>query len=401
MKKRVFCILYAIVMLFTIITGTFAENISSPVYDKANVLSESEERYLSEMIVQLQDAYDLDLALITVNSSKTSKLDAEARNFAQNAGFRNAVILSAGNNGGYQINLSGNADKVFTQTVLSEFADECYFPLYFEEKSYFDGFDDFLKNTAVVLNDYSSKMECTIGNTVITSNGKGKARITVSVNLVNYSDNAILIKDALDCTLSANGKNVSGKLSFPYKSVYSLEELEGTVSFDADSQELENGYVTVACLHAEQRIDLNKARDERSESDKKTGSTKTKPSATATPVPQKGLNKNGSYTSKEDVAAYLRQYGKLPPNYISKAEAKSLGWDSTKGNLWKVAPGKSIGGDRFGNYEGLLPSGSYTECDIDYQGGYRDSKRLVFRKEKNEWFIYYTEDHYNTFTEVK
>ncbi len=401
MKKKVFCLLAAIVMLFTILTGTIAENGYSPVYDKANVLSNAEEVYLSESIVQLQDAYDLDIALITVNSSKKSKLESEARNFAAKAGLSNAVILSAGNNGGYQVVLTGNAEEVFTPTVLSAFADECYFPLYFEEKSYFDAFDDFLNNAADVLTDYSSRMECTIGDAVITANGKGKARITLSVSLINYSDDAIQIKDALNCTLIANGKMANGKLSFPYKSVYSLEELEGTVSFDADGTELGNGYVTIACLHAKQSIDLSEARDERTENEKKALNENTKPSATATPVPQKGLEKNGSYSSKEDVAAYLRQYGKLPPNYITKSEAERLGWDSSKGNLWKVAPGKSIGGDRFGNYEGLLPGGSYTECDIDYQGGYRDSKRLVFRKEKNQWFIYYTEDHYNTFTEVK
>ena len=30
------------------------------------------------------------------------------------------------------------------------------------------------------------------------------------------------------------------------------------------------------------------------------------------------LDENGSYTTKEDVALYLHQYGHLPPNFITK-----------------------------------------------------------------------------------
>ena len=108
-------------------------------------------------------------------------------------------------------------------------------------------------------------------------------------------------------------------------------------------------------------------------------------------------DKDGSYTSKEDVAAYINAYGCLPQNFITKNEAKKLGWDSSQNYLSDVAPGKSIGGDRFGNYEGLLPEAdgrSYTECDIDYTSGKRNAKRIVF---SNDGLIYYTEDHYNTF----
>ena len=57
-----------------------------------------------------------------------------------------------------------------------------------------------------------------------------------------------------------------------------------------------------------------------------------------------------AYTDKDHVAAYIHIYRKLPPNYITKAEARSLGWKD-KGTLDQVAPGKSIGGDRFSNYE--------------------------------------------------
>ena len=75
---------------------------------------------------------------------------------------------------------------------------------------------------------------------------------------------------------------------------------------------------------------------------------------------------DGSYTSKEDVALYIHLYGCLPSNFITKSEARELGWKS--GSVEKYAPGKCIGGDRFGNYEGLLPKAAgrtYYECDID------------------------------------
>ena len=92
------------------------------------------------------------------------------------------------------------------------------------------------------------------------------------------------------------------------------------------------------------------------------------------------LWEDGTYTSKEDVAAYLHQYGHLPSNFITKKEAKKLGWVSSEGNLGEVAPGMSIGGDYFGNYEGNLPEADgrdYHECDIDSDGSYRGAKRIV------------------------
>lgn len=109
---------------------------------------------------------------------------------------------------------------------------------------------------------------------------------------------------------------------------------------------------------------------------------------------------DGWYTSKEDVSLYLYTYGELPDNYITKDEAYALGWDSQAGNLWDVADGMSIGGDRFGNREGLLPEEDgrkYYECDIDYEGGYRNGKRLVY---SNDGLIFYTEDHYESFEEI-
>lgn len=119
---------------------------------------------------------------------------------------------------------------------------------------------------------------------------------------------------------------------------------------------------------------------------------------TTSPTPS--VDKKGSYTSPEDVAEYIHTFGTLPGNFITKSEARDLGWDNSKGNLWDVAEGKSIGGDRFGNYEGLLPKAEgrkYTECDVNYEGGYRGSERIIF---SNDGLIFYTDDHYQTFTQL-
>ena len=108
------------------------------------------------------------------------------------------------------------------------------------------------------------------------------------------------------------------------------------------------------------------------------------------------IDEDGSYTSKEEVALYIHTYGRLPNNFITKKEAQALGWPG--GSLEPYAPGKCIGGSRFGNYEGLLPEKegrTYTECDIDTLGAEsRGAKRIVF---SNDGLIYYTGDHYESF----
>ncbi len=108
------------------------------------------------------------------------------------------------------------------------------------------------------------------------------------------------------------------------------------------------------------------------------------------------IEENGSYDDKDSVALYIHTYGKLPQNYISKAEAEKLGWSG--GSVEKFAEGKCIGGAKFGNYEGLLPKKEgrqYYECDIDTLGkDSRGAKRIVY---SNDGLIYYTDDHYESF----
>lgn len=111
------------------------------------------------------------------------------------------------------------------------------------------------------------------------------------------------------------------------------------------------------------------------------------------------LDPDGAYTSKDDVALYLYLYGELPDNFITKNEARDLGWPG--GSLEPYAPGKSIGGDYFGNYEGKLPKRKglqYHECDIDTMGRKsRGSKRIIYGTDGS---IYYTDDHYESFTQL-
>lgn len=112
---------------------------------------------------------------------------------------------------------------------------------------------------------------------------------------------------------------------------------------------------------------------------------------------QSVIDEDGSYTSKDEVALYIHTYGHLPKNYITKKQAEAEGWTSGDA-VSSFAPGKCIGGDRFGNYEGLLPKKkgrTYTECDIDAYGRKsRGSRRIVF---SNDGLIYYTGDHYKSF----
>lgn len=125
-----------------------------------------------------------------------------------------------------------------------------------------------------------------------------------------------------------------------------------------------------------------------------------------TPAPDSGneteatgnaIDEDGTYSSCDDVALYIHMFGHLPGNFITKKQARELGWGG--GSVEDYAPGMCIGGDHFGNYEGLLPDKpgrSYIECDIDTLGrNGRGAKRIIF---SNDGLIYYTEDHYSTFT---
>ena len=116
---------------------------------------------------------------------------------------------------------------------------------------------------------------------------------------------------------------------------------------------------------------------------------------TSSPIDQTVPVLGEYYYDLENVVLYIEYYGELPDNYITKDEARDLGWKG--GTPERYLEGSAIGGDRFGNREGLLPKGNYTECDLNTLGeDERGAERLVF----SDTEYYYTEDHYESFTQV-
>lgn len=119
-------------------------------------------------------------------------------------------------------------------------------------------------------------------------------------------------------------------------------------------------------------------------------------------LPDIGSPQAGSaQTQFDEVAEYISEHHDLPDYYITKKEARERGWKPSEGNLDKVAPGKSIGGDVFQNREGLLPKKkgrTWYEADINYSGGTRGSDRILY---SSDGLIYKTTDHYQTFEQMK
>lgn len=121
-----------------------------------------------------------------------------------------------------------------------------------------------------------------------------------------------------------------------------------------------------------------------------------KPKATPTPAAEFDL----PITDPQQIVNYLDRYGELPENFITKDEAIALGWDSRYNYVGEVAPGMSIGGDRFGNYERRLPEKKgrkWYECDANYRGKKRGAQRVLF---SSDGLYFYTDDHYQTFTQL-
>lgn len=138
-----------------------------------------------------------------------------------------------------------------------------------------------------------------------------------------------------------------------------------------------------------------------SKTDKSSSSSKTELSSKSEDI----VVETGKYTSRDSVAAYLCKFDKLPNNYVGKNEGQKL-YESSTGSTftkWNFNPWKTlgvmIGGDSFSNSEKLLPDGTYHEADVDYGNVQsRGTKRLVYQ---TGCIIYYTADHYETFTRLE
>lgn len=117
--------------------------------------------------------------------------------------------------------------------------------------------------------------------------------------------------------------------------------------------------------------------------------------AQAAPDAPVAVAENGRYDDAVHVAAYLVRFGRLPGNFLTKNEARARGWDG--GPLEPFAPGCSIGGDHFGNFEGKLPRAKgrkYRECDLEATGKRRGPVRLIW---SNDGLFFVTRDHYESF----
>lgn len=125
----------------------------------------------------------------------------------------------------------------------------------------------------------------------------------------------------------------------------------------------------------------------------------TEPDVQTEAEPEALVTEDGLYTTKDEVALYIHLYGHLPANFVSKKDAQAAGWEG--GSLDPYFDGMSIGGDRFGNYEKLLPDApgrKWTECDINtLHARSRGAERIVF---SNDGLIFYTGDHYESFEQL-
>ncbi|MBB4806106.1 hypothetical protein HNP38_001378 [Chryseobacterium defluvii] len=100
-------------------------------------------------------------------------------------------------------------------------------------------------------------------------------------------------------------------------------------------------------------------------------------------------------TEEKKVISYVKRNHRLPDYYITKSEARRLGWNPSKGNLCEVLPGKAIGGDKFSNRERKLPGNEkYFEADVNYRCGNRNADRIVYTKDGD---VYLTKNHYKSF----
>lgn len=172
----------------------------------------------------------------------------------------------------------------------------------------------------------------------------------------------------------------------------------------SSSKQIELSSSTILSSSSDKGISSSELHVSSSEEIKLSSSVEQSSSSVATKSIYEAVEESGLYTTRDSVAAYLCKFDKLPGNYVGKNEGISL-YETKTGNTfpkWNFNPwtmlGVMIGGDVFENREGLLPSGSYHEADVDYSAKNRGTKRLIYQ---SDCVIYYTADHYETFNKLE
>lgn len=206
------------------------------------------------------------------------------------------------------------------------------------------------------------------------------------------------------CTVSVepvDGDDVDSSSSSVAESSSSEKKSSGSVA-KSSSSEKKSSSSAVESSSTEKSLSSSVA--ESSSSEKKSSSSVAESSSATEKSIYEAVEESGIYTTKDSVAAYLCKFDKLPSNYVNQSEGKAL-YESETGKTfekWNFNPwttiGVMIGGDTFGNNEGLLPKGSYHEADVDYSAKNRGTKRLVYQA---DCVIYYTADHYESFTKLE
>jgi hypothetical protein len=115
------------------------------------------------------------------------------------------------------------------------------------------------------------------------------------------------------------------------------------------------------------------------------------------------VNRNTAYYTRAEVALYLKQFGDLPINYLSKTQAN----DAFGSYMEAITNNYNIGGDLFrydGSITSMTDSQDLRECDLypnrqeTLSAGSRGEYRMVYSADGNE--VFYTTDHYVTFVHV-
>lgn len=121
-------------------------------------------------------------------------------------------------------------------------------------------------------------------------------------------------------------------------------------------------------------------------------------------ITTKRVSLNKEYTSVDQVALYLKTYHELPSNYITK-----YGKDNAPNHGGDISD-RIMGGDTHWN-EGQLAAfrvdanTPLKECDIRMETytllpSLRGTYRLVYTTNTKNVRVFYTEDHYTSFTEI-